>query len=273
MTTERIPSGSWSNVFIQGAPGRESVARAAEEASFSLLYDEALALGEEDGSISETGGEDSSNDLLSGCESLMTQLGAQAVQTGTSGSKPFSYGFAERENQDENSVPQVRPAHPDATVSLSAMERVAETNRAAEDSSASGTPTPSTSPEGRSSFSKNRLIEWMDKHAHVRSLHLCAMFFRRGLEAAGVSTADRPASGDAADYGPYLLSHGAQEVPLDSYEPQAGDTAVFDRSELHPFGHIEIFDGERWVSDFVQHGFSPYEDASSTPSFKIYRLS
>jgi hypothetical protein len=119
---------------------------------------------------------------------------------------------------------------------------------------------------------KSQLANWMDAHALTRSSHHCAMYCRLGMEAAGLSTQDRPPSGDAADYGPFLLRHGAQVLAADSYTPQVGDTVVFDKTAQHPNGHIEMYDGQRWVSDFMQHSFSPYRDAASTPPFTIYRL-
>lgn len=119
----------------------------------------------------------------------------------------------------------------------------------------------------------HRLVEWMDSHALTRSVHKCARYVREAFEAAGLSTSDRPASGAAGDYGPYLMRHGAQAVEVDaSYQPKAGDTAVFEKTAQHPYGHIEVFDGERWVSDFRQQGFSPYRDAATTPAFQVYRL-
>lgn len=119
---------------------------------------------------------------------------------------------------------------------------------------------------------KSRLAHWMDEHALMRSSHHCAMYCRKGMEAAGLTTGDRPQSGDAGDYGPFLLRHGAQAVPHAAYTPQVGDTVVFDKTEQHPNGHIEIYDGQHWVSDFMQRSFSPYRDAGSTPPFTIYRL-
>jgi len=121
-------------------------------------------------------------------------------------------------------------------------------------------------------LNKTQLSTWMDAHALSRSSHHCAMYCRLGLEAGGIITEDRPRSGDAADYGPFLLRHGAQTVLQDSYVARVGDVAVFDKTDQHPHGHIEIYDGHHWVSDFMQHSFSPYHDASSTPSFTIYRL-
>jgi hypothetical protein len=120
---------------------------------------------------------------------------------------------------------------------------------------------------------KAQLSQWMDTHARARSSHQCALYCRLGLEAAGINTADRPRSGDAGDYGPFLLRHGAQVIPQSDYIPQTGDVVVFDKTAEHPSGHIETFDGRRWVSDFVQLGFSPYGDAGNTPKYTIYRLS
>jgi hypothetical protein len=118
----------------------------------------------------------------------------------------------------------------------------------------------------------HRLISWLDSHAHLHSTHLCAASVRQAMEAAGIQTGDRPTSGDAGDYGPFLLRHGAQVVSQGS-EAKAGDIAVFDRTEDHPAGHIQVFDGQHWVSDFVQHTFSPYRDQQSTPPVTVYRLS
>lgn len=117
----------------------------------------------------------------------------------------------------------------------------------------------------------HRLISWLDAHAHLHSTHHCAASVRRAMEAAGMSTADRP--GDAGDYGPFLMRHGAQVIPPESYEPKAGDIAVFDKTEDHPAGHVQIYDGHQWVSDFMQHGFSPYRDQETTPGVTVYRLS
>lgn len=118
-----------------------------------------------------------------------------------------------------------------------------------------------------------RAIDWLDSHAQLHSTHRCAASVREAMEAAGIPTADRPASGDAGDYGPFLRRHGAQVVAPDNYQPRAGDIAVFDKSVDHPNGHVQVFDGQHWVSDFLQHTFSPYRDQQSTPSVTVYRMS
>ncbi len=138
-------------------------------------------------------------------------------------------------------------------------------------SSASTAAAPVTDPSSPNCI--HRLISWLDSHAHLHSTHLCAASVRQAMEAAGIQTQDRPPSGDAGDYGPFLLRHGAQVVAQDSWEPKAGDIAVFDRTPDHPAGHIQVFDGQHWVSDFVQHSFSPYIDQQSTPPVTVFRLS
>jgi hypothetical protein len=84
-----------------------------------------------------------------------------------------------------------------------------------------------------------------------------------------MDTTGRPAS--AKDYGPFLLKKGAQVVPGgDDYTPQKADIAVFDGTDAHPHGHIQIFTGTQWVSDFKQNRFSPYK--TDIPPSTIYRF-
>lgn len=110
----------------------------------------------------------------------------------------------------------------------------------------------------------------MRDNAGTKSVGECAKFCRRGLEAGGFDTEGRPRH--AGDYGQFLLSRGAGEVPSENYSPEMGDIAVFSKNEAHPFGHIQIFDGEQWVSDFRQRGFNPYRDPSSAGEHRVYRF-
>ena len=38
----------------------------------------------------------------------------------------------------------------------------------------------------------------------------------------------------------------------------------------HPSGHVQMYDGSQWISDFKQKHFSPY--GSDVPRSTIYRL-
>ena len=114
---------------------------------------------------------------------------------------------------------------------------------------------------------------YMDSHAQSHSTGYCARACRMGMEAGGLNTNGRPA--DAKNYGPFLLQHGYHVVPGTDYfgNQQQGDVAVFQPAPGHSeSGHIEMWDGHQWVSDFKQRNFSPYGGLGpSDLNFKIYR--
>ncbi len=92
--------------------------------------------------------------------------------------------------------------------------------------------------------------------AHGRSIGRCALYVRRALQAAGYSFTPQPSAYQYA-HGT-LASAGFVKIKNDGYVPQVGDIAVFNRTAKNPHGHIQIYDGNQWVSDFRQPKFSPY---------------
>jgi type VI secretion system secreted protein VgrG len=99
----------------------------------------------------------------------------------------------------------------------------------------------------------------------------CATFVREAIAVGGININPHPL--DAEDYGPYLLNRGFEVVSPDSYEPQTGDIAVIQNYPGgNPSGHITMFTGSQWLSDYVQrdmwggHGYR-----INQPSYKIYR--
>jgi hypothetical protein len=258
------------------------------EAAFALIYETILGLSDEQCSQTEASDNwfdaDSDGSLLDPYDSSRQRTGNSmgALQfTGKGRDSETNLGyFGERypgssmgQFISQGSQVQVgtMPSHGAGIQSIAAETSVLQ----------KGNPGPPTGPDvnfapsanSTGVLNKSQLSDWMDAHALTRSSHHCAMYCRLGMEAAGLDTGDRPQSGDAGDYGPFLLRHGAQTVPQDSYVPQVGDVVVFDKTGQHPYGHIEMYDGQHWVSDFKQHSFSPYRDAASTPPFTIYRLS
>jgi hypothetical protein len=260
------------------------------EAAFALIYETILGLSDEQCSQTEASdnwpGADSGGSLLDPYDSSRQRtginMGADALQyTGKGLDSETNLGYfgarypgssmGQLISQGSQVQAGTMPSHGAGIQSIAAETSVLQ----------SGNPGRPTGPDvdfapsanSTKVLNKSQLSEWMDAHALSRSSHHCAMYCRLGMEAAGLDTGDRPRSGDAGDYGPFLLRHGAQTVPLDSYVPQVGDVVVFDKTGQHPYGHIEMYDGQHWVSDFMQHSFSPYRDAASTPPFTIYRLS
>ena len=77
----------------------------------------------------------------------------------------------------------------------------------------------------------------------------CAMAVRKGIEAGGISTAGRPTL--ACQYVNYLPKIGFQAIGLTG-SPQKGDILVINGCHGHSAGHICMYDGSVWISDFIQ---------------------
>ncbi len=123
-------------------------------------------------------------------------------------------------------------------------------------------------PQPAPHLDKDKFVSYMDEHAKDSSQHQCAAYCRKGLEAGGLDTSDRPQ--DAKDYGLFLIKHGASAVSQDNYKPQKGDIAVFQGNAAHSHGHVEVYDGKQWISDYKQNNFSPYQ--TNVPPSRVYRF-
>ncbi|MDO4896498.1 MAG: CHAP domain-containing protein [Moraxella sp.] len=93
--------------------------------------------------------------------------------------------------------------------------------------------------------------------AHSKSVGRCALYVRKALQSAGYRFTPQPSAYMYASKG-ILAGAGFTKLSNHNYTPQVGDVAVFNRSSKHPHGHIQIYDGYQWVSDFRQNKFSPY---------------
>lgn len=94
--------------------------------------------------------------------------------------------------------------------------------------------------------------------AHGSSQGRCALYVRKALQGAGYQFTSQSSA--------YMYAHGTlasagfTRISSDNYVPQVGDVVVFNRTAKNPHGHIQIYDGGQWVSDFRQPNFSPYRN-------------
>jgi hypothetical protein len=109
------------------------------------------------------------------------------------------------------------------------------------------------------------------------------------VEAGGVKIKIPPPrignSASACDYGPSFEAVGFKPVyfytgsgPTDTAVipgQQAGDVVVIQPIDGHPHGHIALFNGTNWVSDFIQlRGFYPGQQYRNVkPAYILYRYS
>jgi hypothetical protein len=82
----------------------------------------------------------------------------------------------------------------------------------------------------------------------------------------------------AKDFGPSLVRAGFRKYSQkDIIEFKKGDVAVIEGYEGAPKGHMAMYDGKEWISDFKQtgpHSDLPYPGPGyrkAQPSYKIYR--
>lgn len=113
----------------------------------------------------------------------------------------------------------------------------------------------------------------------IASQHVCAKFVRTYLEHGGIDTSGRP--GLARQYVGYLPKIGYQLVTrLGTTDSQTmytqnsakpGDIAVYQKpgAPSEP-GHICMWTGQQWVSDFRQNHMSVYHSRGNIDAF-IYR--
>lgn len=73
-------------------------------------------------------------------------------------------------------------------------------------------------------------------------------------------------------YSYYLPLIGFDEIKVTKdYKPQIGDVVVFPRVKGHIFGHIAMYDGEQWISDFKQKSIYVSKAYRNT-KYRIFRV-
>jgi RHS repeat-associated protein len=134
-----------------------------------------------------------------------------------------------------------------------------------------------TGPDSSQAIDVSKSVETLDANALAASSGKCAKYVRLALEAGGADTA---AINDpnaftlyAKDYGPLLLREGFALLDISNgYSAQSGDVAVFPTftGQDPQAGHIQMFNGASWVSDFTQKNFNPFR-LQPNLSYEIYR--
>lgn len=119
-------------------------------------------------------------------------------------------------------------------------------------------------------WNANKSVAYLNEHAQPHSLGRCAEFVRKAVEAGGVELS-RHAS--AKDYGASLERALFRALPAMPGGIEAGDVAVIQPIAGHPHGHMTMYNGDIWISDFKQmHGYYPGPSYRSLkPPVTMYR--
>src|SRR5688572_5900426 len=115
-----------------------------------------------------------------------------------------------------------------------------------------------------------KAVRHLQANAESGSLGKCARYTREAIEAGG-GTLTRHIS--AKNYGSSLTAVGFVALtftPKDGYAK--GDVAVIQGFDGHPHGHMQMYDGTRWISDFKQRDFWPGGSyRRKKPAYVVYR--
>ena len=118
----------------------------------------------------------------------------------------------------------------------------------------------------------NAAIAHLQSEALEHPSSKCGKFVHKAIDAGGIrlNTAYNPNGKSASGYGP-ILRHSGFLTVAPGEKPQKGDVVVFQPVEGHPDGHVAMFDGKQWISDYKQdsiYAASPYKNGAP---YVIYR--
>ena len=109
------------------------------------------------------------------------------------------------------------------------------------------------------------------QRALLKSIGWCAKYVRTALQQAGYKFSPQKSAymyhtnGILKAAGYTVIASGS----LGGYTPQVGDIVIWHRTSRTPHGHMQIYDGKNWISDYRQRSFYPYQ--SQRTNFVIYR--
>lgn len=122
-------------------------------------------------------------------------------------------------------------------------------------------------------FDIDKAIEYGNTHLLSKTSGQCAKHVRLMLEAGGLDTTGRPVA--ACNYDTFLpkigftqiatLNNRLSQTEFSKKSVIIGDIAVMDHAK---YGHICIWNGKNWISDFRQNNMWPY---SGNGICKIFR--
>lgn len=116
------------------------------------------------------------------------------------------------------------------------------------------------------SYNIDKAVSFVEENALSRSHTCCAWFVMRAMNKGGCPIGILPAFG----YSQVLPYYGFKEISKDA-EFRKGDIVVFPAVKGHIYGHIAMYTGRQWVSDFKQKSFYPAKGYYGS-NYKVFRF-
>ena len=106
-----------------------------------------------------------------------------------------------------------------------------------------------------------KAADYATNNAGKKSVGYCARYVANALEKAGFSFTRQSS---AYMYHSNGILTGMGFTQINGGSPQKGDIYVEDRTKTHTDGHIAIYNGSNWVSDFIQKSDHVHSKDSGT---------
>ena len=105
-------------------------------------------------------------------------------------------------------------------------------------------------------WNPEKAAEYVTRNAENKSVGLCAKYVRKAIVAGRIPLYQ---GGDAWSYKYLLPILGFKEIE-DVSDKKVGDIVVFQPIGKRYFGHIAMWNGRQWISDFKQRGIIVHSD-------------
>ena len=117
-------------------------------------------------------------------------------------------------------------------------------------------------------WNPKKAAEYVTKNAESKSVGLCAKYVRKAIVAGGIPLYQ---GGNAWSYKYLLPLLGFKEIE-DVNDKKVGDIVVFQPIGKRYFGHIAMWNGRQWISDFKQRSIIVHSDYSKDDcEYTIFR--
>ena len=97
-------------------------------------------------------------------------------------------------------------------------------------------------------YNNEKVADYATNNVAPKSRTMCAGYVIKAMWHGGCPIGLLPAYA----YNKVLPQMGFVEISENGYKPLKGDISVVPSNKTHPFGHIAIYNGKQWVSDFEQ---------------------
>ncbi|MBR2237543.1 MAG: CHAP domain-containing protein [Prevotella sp.] len=117
-------------------------------------------------------------------------------------------------------------------------------------------------------YSNERTVDYITNHAEEHSRRMCAGYVVMAMWHGRCPIG--PVVLPAYAYSKILPQIGFEEVPAEGYNPRKGDISVLPQNSRHVFGHIAVYDGKQWVSDFKQKSLFPSKAYQENGKYQVF---